>query len=285
MVIRKPFSEVIGFVADLMFQVKIEAAAGRGSYPIRWVASQDDLTIVSKISAERYQPDWADDADALLIDRLSDWLPVLVIFDLGNEAIPSLRWIGLLKSSPATRRIPLVCYGSHVAADILRSARKTGADAVLARSGFAADPGALIVKYAHIPAHAQLDLLASTCHADLSQPARRGLELFNQGLFFEAHELLEEAWKESPSPGKELYRAILQISVAYLQLERQNYLGAVKMFWRSRQWINPLPDECQGINVARLRADAQAVYLALTALGADRLEAFDWQLLKPVEYC
>jgi hypothetical protein len=48
----------------------------------------------------------------------------------------------------------------------------------------------------------------------------------------------------------EVYRAVLQVAVAYFQIERGNYNGAAKMFLRLRQWIDPLPDYCRGIDIA-----------------------------------
>jgi hypothetical protein len=72
--------------------------------------------------------------------------------------------------------------------------------------------------------------------------------------------------------------------VAYLQIERGNYNGALKMFLRVRQWIDPLPERCRGVEVARLRADAKAAYEHLQALGRERVSEFDRGLFHPVLY-
>jgi hypothetical protein len=72
--------------------------------------------------------------------------------------------------------------------------------------------------------------------------------------------------------------------VAYLQIERGNYNGAVKMFLRMRQWIDPLPDQCRGVDVASLRADAYAVQSLLLSQGRERIAGFDRGLFKPVRY-
>lgn len=126
--------------------------------------------------------------------------------------------------------------------------------------------------------------LQTACQEPLSTSALEGLELFNQGKYFEAHEALENAWNEDHTSGKELYRAILQVAVAYLQVERGNYNGAMKMFLRLRKWIEPLPDICRGVNVAQLRLDARTVQGQLAALGKKRMGELDRSLLKPVLY-
>ena len=56
------------------------------------------------------------------------------------------------------------------------------------------------------------------------------------------------------------------------------------MFLRMLQWFAPLPDRCQGIEVARLREDAATARAHLEALGPERISEFDRTLLKPVIY-
>jgi uncharacterized protein len=122
------------------------------------------------------------------------------------------------------------------------------------------------------------------CKGALPPLVLRGLELFNQGAYFEAHEDLELAWREEPGPVRELYRGILQIAVAYYHILRQNYPGAVKMFQRSRTWLAPFPDHCRGIDLAQFRSDYARVEEMLLRLGAERLSAFDPSLMKPIHY-
>ena len=219
--------------------------------------------------------------EAILIERLAEWQPVLLIFDLGNSEVPWRAWIALLKSSPATRRIPVLCYGPHVDAEALQAARAAGAETVLPRSRFNADLAELIPQLARLPDTAAI---ATACQAPLSAEALHGLELFNAGEYFEAHEVLEAAWNADLTPGRELYRALLQTAVAYLQIERANYNGALKMFLRLRQWLAPLPDRCRGVDVARLRQDAFAAQAHLQALGPERIAEFDRRLFQPVSY-
>jgi predicted metal-dependent hydrolase len=160
-------------------------------------------------------------------------------------------------------------------------ARQAGADAVLAKSRFVQDLPELIQKHARI---VDREALADDCQGQLSALARRGLELFRAGDYFEAHEELEHAWNEETGPARELYRAILQVAVAYLQIERRNYAGAMKMFLRARQWLDPLPAVCRGVQVARLRQAALQARAALEALGAERIGEFDLAALRPAEW-
>ena len=122
------------------------------------------------------------------------------------------------------------------------------------------------------------------CQGALPPLAVRGLELFNRGEYFEAHEELELAWREERGPVRELYRGILQIAVAYYHILRGNYRGAVKMFLRSRTWLGPFPDRCRGVDLYSFRRDYTRVEEALLRLGPDRINHFDRGLMKPVAY-
>jgi hypothetical protein len=122
------------------------------------------------------------------------------------------------------------------------------------------------------------------CQGELPPLAVAGLELFNQGAYFEAHEALELAWRQEKGPVRELYRAILQIGIAYYQIIHRNYRGAVKMFSRCKPWLAPFPQYCQGIDLKDLRRNFLAAEAELIRLGPERISEFPAALLKPVIY-
>lgn len=274
---------LVCLIDDLIFASRVEGTAEKLGYSITWAGNAHllDPCLSGSVATQRQPAEHLLGAGASLIDKISSIRPALIIFDLGNGAIPWRDWLPLLKSAPATRRYPVICYGSHVDTDAIQAAQRRGADAVVARSRFIRDLPELIQQYARLPDD---DALAFSCSEKLSPLALNGLALFNRGEYFEAHEFLEAAWNEDQTAGRELYRAILQVAVAYLQIERGNYNGAVKMFWRLRQWIEPLPDFCRGVDIARLREDARRVYDELISLGKEGIGQLDRTLLRIVSY-
>lgn len=112
---------------------------------------------------------------------------------------------------------------------------------------------------------------ADSLHPD----ARKGIELFNLGKFYEAHDQLELAWMNTQSPERDLYQGILQIGLAYYQITRGNYQGALKMFKRSRKNLTPLKDEICGVDLEQLRINAGNVEIRLRNLGPDRMDEID----------
>jgi uncharacterized protein len=270
---------VLGLVSDVFFSVPIENALKALGYRAQWIQRGDELGSPERESAPRRLGEPLTGASAAFIAHLAAIQPALVIVELNSTTIPWAEWVAALKSSAATRRIPVLAFGPHTDLDLRARALDVGCDAVLAKGRFLTDLPSLIEKYAR-----RVDdvALADSCWGELSALALKGIALFNQHEFFEAHEELEHAWNEEPGPARELYRGILQVAVAYLQITRHNYNGALKMFLRMRQWLDPLPDTCRGVDVAQLRADALAARAELERLGSERIAEFDTVLFKPL---
>ena len=222
-----------------------------------------------------------EDEETRVIERITQVQPALIIFDLGNRTIPSLKWIAIITSVPATRGLPVLAYGPHVNQEMLKAAKQAGAALSIARSKFYQQLPQLLSDEARV---VDTEGLLETCQDDLPHLAKRGLLEFNRGEYFKAHDSLEMAWMEDQTAGRDLYRAILQTAVAYYQIERGNYNGAAKMFLRMRKWLAPLPDTCRGINIKQLKLDVEAVNTELIALGPEGIGEFNLALLKPVEY-
>ncbi|MFN3741204.1 MAG: DUF309 domain-containing protein [Anaerolineales bacterium] len=90
------------------------------------------------------------------------------------------------------------------------------------------------------------------CSQPIHPAAQRGIVLIEEGAYFEAHEALEIAWRETPPPGRELYQGILQAAVTYLHLQRGNWEGARKVYQRAFGHLQPWMPRCQGINLETL---------------------------------
>ena len=267
---------LVAFVSDLFFSTRIENAAHIAGFRMHLLERADALPGAPSPAAASGEA--LSGSSASLLDWLSKLQPALLIFDIDSSTLPWELWIAALKSASATRRLPILCYGSHV--DIERSARArdVGADAVVGKGRFTQALPQLIQKYARTP---DWQAIAAGCAEAMSAIAQSGLQLFEAGNYFAAHEELEHAWKAEAGPGRELYRGLLQIAVACLQIERGNYNGAIKMFWRARQWLAPLSPACRGVNTPALRAAAAAVLEQVQQLGSARVAEANCSSLRP----
>ncbi len=271
---------IIAFVSDLMFTTKIDNVTRHLGFRIRWVGDASEFGDDQAKTQEAALGEILHGPEGQLQQKLSYWQPALLLFDLANQGIPWRDWIPHLKVSAATRRIPILAYGPHVDAEIMQEARNKGADFVYPRSRFANSMPELLQKHAHVPAY---EAINQSCLETLPDLAASGIKKFNEGAFYACHDDLEEAWRQEPGSVRDLYRGLLQVAIAYYQIERGNYRGATKMLLRMRQWLSPMPPICQGVNVRQLLEDATAVQDAVTELGPSRISEFDFSLLKPVE--
>lgn len=271
---------VVLLVTDLMSATRIESVLDALGFEAKIVNAEPAEDSEQKTNPVNVPGEPLSGRDGQFFDHITHWQPATIVVDLGDAAFPWRRWLAFLKSSPATRGIPVICFGPHVDVESLNRAKELNADVVVPRSRFFREMNALLSETVR---RVDEKKILEVCREPLSAAALLGLEEFNKGNYYDAHEHLEDAWKEDTGEGRDLYRAILQVAVSYLQIERSNYAGAIKMILRSRQWFTPLPDICRGVNVGLLQNDAENVYNILKELGPDGISDFDITTLKPVE--
>lgn len=239
-------------------------------------------------------PAWAPDAARLLraaglrtialedptryLDRLIDAHPALIMVDGDMPGWPW--WVTTPKVRQETRRIPLLVIASdpHIKID----AREAGADHFLDVATLGDTLPAAIDALARVPDTSWLDELACQCAEPMPLPGQEGIARFNAGDYYGQHDFFEALWMAEPGPVRDLYRAILQVGVAYHHITQGNPRGALKMLRRSAQWFASLPDVCQGVNVRQLREDAAAVEAALRAADGADFDAAEWLPLPPL---
>jgi hypothetical protein len=66
--------------------------------------------------------------------------------------------------------------------------------------------------------------------------------LLDTGMPFHAHEVLEDAWKASAEPERELWRGLAQLAVALTHAARGNTTGAATLLRRAAENIAPYRD-------------------------------------------
>ena len=91
---------------------------------------------------------------------------------------------------------------------------------------------------------------------------KQGLDLFDAGMYFEAHEVLEEFWRDQPEPDRHLTQAIIQIAVGAYHLQRHNYTGAGKLFQRALGHLSELEEDAiYGIDIEALSSQAYTLLM------------------------
>jgi uncharacterized protein len=96
----------------------------------------------------------------------------------------------------------------------------------------------------------------------------QGIDLFNEGRFFECHEAWEEIWKRSDGEVKLFYQGLIQAAVAILHAQRGNLEGARSLYEKASAKLAPIPHEHMGLAVGELRIElSRFIEIATRAEG------------------
>ena len=95
-------------------------------------------------------------------------------------------------------------------------------------------------------------------HPDLSPAERRrlfqeGIDLFNRGDFFLAHEAWEEIWRSTTPEPRHLFQGLVQVAAALHQiLDLKRTIGPRYTFAKARGHLEPFAPVACGLDVAGL---------------------------------
>jgi uncharacterized protein len=97
-------------------------------------------------------------------------------------------------------------------------------------------------------------------HPEISQEQRErlfraGIDLFNQGRFFAAHEAWEEIWRSTTPEPRNLFQGLIQVAAALHQhLDLQRTAGPRRTLAKARRNLEPFAPVALGIDIAGLLA-------------------------------
>lgn len=92
-----------------------------------------------------------------------------------------------------------------------------------------------------------------------------GILLFNEGDFFEAHEVWEALWMETFDSDKQFYQGLIQAAVGLCHFCNGNVRGAVKLYHSSRDYMKKYPSPHLGLNNDKFWQDMQECFAVLLA--------------------
>jgi predicted metal-dependent hydrolase len=93
----------------------------------------------------------------------------------------------------------------------------------------------------------------------------RGLELIRAGDYFEAHEELEDEWREAPDGERDFLQGLVHVAVAWLHAGRGNQPGCERQLEKALRRLERYGPSHRGVDLDLVREDverAQALALA-----------------------
>jgi predicted metal-dependent hydrolase len=95
---------------------------------------------------------------------------------------------------------------------------------------------------------------------------QRGIELFNRGQFWEAHEAWEEAWMpDRYGPDRGFYKGLIQVAAGCLHYRRRNRRGAVNKWRSGAEQLRPYLPRHRDVDLAPLVSRVDGYLAAMEA--------------------
>lgn len=113
----------------------------------------------------------------------------------------------------------------------------------------------------------------------------QGIQQFNAGYFFEAHETWEDLWYQSPLPARNFLQGVIQLAAGFVHLMRREYDGTIRLLDQGLDKLRQFPDVFLGIDAARLVSEASRARDELAALGTERFLEWDQGRIPAIHLC
>lgn len=88
------------------------------------------------------------------------------------------------------------------------------------------------------------------------RPLRDFVELFEARRFWDSHEALEEAWRDSRS---DFYHGLILYASAWVHWKRRNAHGVRAQLAKAQQRLSTFPEQYLGLDVAAIRTHCASV--------------------------
>jgi uncharacterized protein len=82
----------------------------------------------------------------------------------------------------------------------------------------------------------------------------KGMELFNRGEFYEAHEIWEDAWTDAQMDDRHLLQGLIQVAAGFFKLQTGMPTGTLKLLEKAEGHLRAVPPDCHGLNLETLLA-------------------------------
>jgi len=80
----------------------------------------------------------------------------------------------------------------------------------------------------------------------------RGLELIREGEYFEAHEELEDEWRDAPAAERDFLQGLVHVAVAWLHAGRGNRPGCERQLAKAVRRLEAYRPAHRGVDVDRV---------------------------------
>ncbi len=124
----------------------------------------------------------------------------------------------------------------------------------------------------------QRDGLPDIDDPSLAITLQPSLELLRTRRYWQAHETLEDLWRESPYPLKLFYYVLIKTAVGLLHVERHSPAPAGRQLEQAALYLAPFTPAFAGLDTAAVLSQVRAVLDGLAR------ETVDWDAMPSFEF-
>ena len=101
-----------------------------------------------------------------------------------------------------------------------------------------------------------------------------GLQTFNSGNYFDAHEIWEELWSEYYLKDRDFIQGLIQLAVCFVHLQNNNLNGAKSLINKSIKKLHGFSHDHRNIDLKGLKKIMKKLNLELELIN--NVAEFDW---------
>ena len=103
---------------------------------------------------------------------------------------------------------------------------------------------------------------ARTTSSSEQQELERGLELIDDGAYFEAHESSRGPWRPAPAEERDFYQGLVHVAVAWHHAGRGNRPGFERQLAKAARRLEPYAPTHRGVDIADLLTQIESASFA-----------------------
>ena len=109
---------------------------------------------------------------------------------------------------------------------------------------------------------------------------KKGLNSFNKGEYYDAHEHWEDLWSDYRLTDAKFIQALIQLAVGYFHITNNNKNGALGLLNKCKPKFELYRPKCRGIDVELI---IQQVNLSIKCLNnIEEMKDFDWNIVPKI---
>lgn len=118
--------------------------------------------------------------------------------------------------------------------------------------------------------------------ASQSAGEKKGVELFNAGRYWEAHEAWEQVWiPDRHGPDRGFYKGLIQVAAGCLHYRRGNRRGAISKWRSGAASLRPYLPRHRGLDLAALVTSVESALAVLEQAGEATVPQLALPLIGP----